>query len=342
MARPLRIERIGCWYHLTARGNERRDIFRDDKDRRHFLELLEEVVSMFAVRLHAYVLMSNHYHLLVEITEANLSRAIHWLNVSYTVWFNRRHGRRGHLLQGRFKSVVVEPAEWGLEVSRYIHLNPSRLRRLGLGKRELQRSRSVGVERVEGEQVQERIRTLRGYPWSSYRAYIGSAKRPAWLTVEVVLRLAGKAANPGERYRRHCEEAIGQGLVESPWDKLIGQAVLGSERFAARLAASLARDDSTGRTLSKRPGLEEVIGVVEEVRGEKWDRFRDRYGDVGRDLVLHLGRTVCGMSIRELSQRAEIRYVSAATALRRFAARAREDREIAKLLRRAMSKLNNE
>src|SRR5207247_4934287 len=89
-------------------------------------------------------------------------------------------------------------------------------------------------------------------------------------------------------------------------------------------------------------GLEEVIGVVEEVRGEKWDRFRDRYGDVGRDLVLHLGRTVCGMSIRELSQRAEIRYVSAATALRRFAARAREDREIAKLLRRAMSKLNNE
>jgi len=304
MARPLRIERIGCWYHLTARGNERRDIFRDDKDRRHFLELLEEVVSMFAVRLHAYVLMSNHYHLLVEITEANLSRAIHWLNVSYTVWFNRRHGRSGHLLQGRFKSVVVE--------------------------------------RVDGEQVQERIRTLRGYPWSSYRAYIGSAKRPAWLTVEVVLRLAGKAANPGERYRRHCEEAIGQGLVESPWDKLIGQAVLGSERFAARLAASLARDDSTRRTLSKRPGLEEVIGVVEEVRGEKWDRFRDRYGDVGRDSVLYLGRTVCGMSIRELSQRAEIRYVSAATALRRFAARAREDREIAKLLRRAMSKLNNE
>ena len=150
MARTLRIERIGCWYHLTARGNERRDIFRDDKDRRHFLELLEEVVSMFAVRLHAYVLMSNHYHLLVEITEANLSRAIHWLNVSYTVWFNRRHGRSGHLLQGRFKSVVVEPERWGLEVSRYIHLNPSRLRRLGLGKRD------------EGRRGQSGIRSRRG------------------------------------------------------------------------------------------------------------------------------------------------------------------------------------
>src|SRR5436190_4174809 len=184
MARPLRIERIGCWYHLTARGNERRDIFRDDKDRRHFLELLEEVVSMFAVRLHAYVLMSNHYHLLVEITEANLSRAIHWLNVSYTVWFNRRHGRSGHLLQGRFKSVVVEPAEWGLEVSRYIHLNPSRLRRLGLGKRELQRSRSVGVGRADVWHVETQSRSMRASAWSSYRAYIGSAKRPAWLTVD--------------------------------------------------------------------------------------------------------------------------------------------------------------
>src|SRR5256885_16613779 len=100
MARPLRIERIGCWYHLTARGNERRDIFRDDRDRRHFLELLEEAVSMFAVGLHAYLLMSNHYHLLVEITKANLSLAIHCLNVGYTVWFNRRHGRSGQLVQG--------------------------------------------------------------------------------------------------------------------------------------------------------------------------------------------------------------------------------------------------
>jgi REP element-mobilizing transposase RayT len=149
MARPLRIERVGCWYHVTARGNERRDIFREDKDRRHFLELLETAVAMFALRLHAYVLMSNHYHLLVELTEANLARAMHWLNVSYTVWFNRRHGRSGHLFQGRFKSVVVEPEGWGLEVSRYLHLNPVRLRRHGLGKRELQRSRK-GVRKGSG------------------------------------------------------------------------------------------------------------------------------------------------------------------------------------------------
>ena len=95
MARPLRIERAGGWYHVTARGNERKAIFRDDRDRMHFLELLEEMVKRFRVRLHVYVLMTNHYHLLLELTEANLSLAAHWLNVSHSVWFNRRHQRSG-------------------------------------------------------------------------------------------------------------------------------------------------------------------------------------------------------------------------------------------------------
>src|SRR5437879_2495785 len=99
---------------------------------------------MFGLRVHAFVLMSNHYHLLLEITAVNLSRSMQWLNTSYSVWFNRRHRRSGHLFQGRFKSVVVEPESWGLAVSRYLHLNPVRLRRLGLGKAEVQRSRSVG------------------------------------------------------------------------------------------------------------------------------------------------------------------------------------------------------
>ena len=93
MARPLRIEIVGGWYHVTARGNERRPIFRGDSDRRHFLEVVAEMVLRFRIRLHCFVLMDNHYHLLLELTEPNLSRAVQWLNVSYSVWFNRRHGR---------------------------------------------------------------------------------------------------------------------------------------------------------------------------------------------------------------------------------------------------------
>jgi REP element-mobilizing transposase RayT len=108
MARALRIERPGGRYHVTARGNERKAIYRSDTDRAHFLELLGEATEAFGIRVHAYVLMDNHYHLLVETPEANLSQAMQWLNVSYSVWFNRRHDRAGHLFQGRFKSVVVE------------------------------------------------------------------------------------------------------------------------------------------------------------------------------------------------------------------------------------------
>jgi REP element-mobilizing transposase RayT len=122
MARPLRIERAGGWYHVTGRGNERRAIYRENRDREHFCELLGEMVERFGVRVHAYVLMDNHYHLILELREPNLSRAIQWLNVSYSVRFNRRHGRSGHLFQGRFKSVAVDPEGWGLEVSRYVHL----------------------------------------------------------------------------------------------------------------------------------------------------------------------------------------------------------------------------
>ena len=108
MARPLRIERSGGRYHVTARGNERKHIFQVEAGRFHFLELLGELGERFGTRVHAYALMDNHYHLLLETPEANLSRAMHWLNAGYCVWFNRRYRRRGHLLQGRFGAFLVE------------------------------------------------------------------------------------------------------------------------------------------------------------------------------------------------------------------------------------------
>ena len=139
MSRPIRIERAGGWHHVTARGNERRAIFRDNRDRQHFCELLEQTVNQFRLRLKCFVLMDNHYHLVLELTETNLSRAVQWLNSSYSVWFNRRHGRSGHLFQGRFKSILVDREQWGLELSRYVHLNPVRVGRLGLSKSERKR-----------------------------------------------------------------------------------------------------------------------------------------------------------------------------------------------------------
>ena len=114
MARALRIQQPSAWYHVTARGNERKDIFRDDPDRLHFRALLGEMVERCGLLLHSWVLMSNHYHLLLEAPRGNLSLAMQWLNVSYSVWFNRRHRRIGHLFQGRFKAIVVEAQSWAL------------------------------------------------------------------------------------------------------------------------------------------------------------------------------------------------------------------------------------
>src|SRR5436190_21631214 len=106
MPRSPRLVRLGVWYHITARGIERRPIFKDDRDRFHFLDLLAALAERFRVRLLAFVLMDNHYHLLLELREPNLSQAIRWLNLSYSVWFNQRHSRAGYLFQGRFKSFI--------------------------------------------------------------------------------------------------------------------------------------------------------------------------------------------------------------------------------------------
>ena len=172
--------------------------------------ILAEMVSRFRVRLHCFVLMDNHYHLVLELTEPNLSRTGQWLNVSYSLWFNRRHERSGHLFQGRFKSVAVSPEEWGLELSRYVHLNPVRTGKWGLSKSEQPRIHQGLAGAPDDRLVEERIRLLRSYPWSSYRAYIGLAKQPEWLECEQVLALgAGRkeASSAGivTMWKRRCE-----------------------------------------------------------------------------------------------------------------------------------------
>ena len=236
MARPLRIEREGGWYHVTSRGNERKAIYRDDRDRQHFLDLLAEVVARFRVRLHVYVLMDNHYHLVLELTERNLSRAIQWLNLSYSVWFNLRHSRSGHLFQGRFKSVAVSLDEWGLELSRYVHLNPVRTEAMGMGKRQRAAQRQGLGPAADAAQVRARIRRLRHYRWSSYPAYAGWTAAPDWLECETVLGLGGgPKGEQRRRYREHVETALREGLEKSPWESLQEQAALGGREFLRTL-----------------------------------------------------------------------------------------------------------
>ena len=153
MARPLRIEFAGALYHVTSRGDRREPIYEDDHDRGVFLEVLAEVVARFNWLCHAYCLMTNHYHLIVETVEGNLSKGMRQLNGVYTQASNRRHGRVGHLFQGRFKGILVDKDAYLLELTRYVVLNPVR----------------AGI-----------VPYAEDWPWSSNRAMVGAVPAPDW------------------------------------------------------------------------------------------------------------------------------------------------------------------
>ena len=333
MSRPLRIEICGGWYHVTARGNERKKIFRDDQDHQRFLELLEEWVDRFGVRLHAYVLMENHYHLLVETPRANLTQAMQWLQVSYTVGFNRRHRRVGHLFQGRYKAIVMEEG-LGWELSRYVHLNPVRVRGLGLSKDRQQKQR-VGVGQQSSAQlVRERVEGLRKFRWSSYRSYIGLTETPEWLTTGAILQSGKKRGRREQResYRRWVERAIREGMEETPWERLEGQIVLGGAELVQAMKKRLQgneREQPSLKQMRRKVSFEEIKTAVEKAKGEKWDEFRDRHKDWGRDAALYLGRQYGGMRLRELAEVAGgIDYGSAQGAVHRFRKRLDKDKTL--------------
>jgi putative transposase len=210
MARQLRLEYPGALYHLTARGNAQQTIFQDETDRRQFLTLLGQEILQQHWRCYAYCLMGNHYHLLLETPEPNLSRGMRRLNGSYTQRFNWRHQRVGHLLQGRFKSLVVERESYLLELCRYVVLNPVR----------------AGL-----------VRTPQDWVWSSYRATAGIQTAPPWLDVAGVLDLF----DPDHaRARQAYPQFIAQGIGNpSPWTHITGQIYLGSPAFRERLAAQV-------------------------------------------------------------------------------------------------------
>ncbi|HLF96201.1 MAG TPA: transposase [Methylococcaceae bacterium] len=211
MARPLRIEFPGALYHVTSRGDRREDIFEDDDDRALFLAVLGQVIQDFNWVCHAYCLMGNHYHLVVETPDGNLSPGMRQLNGVFTQKTNRRHGRSGHVFQGRYKAVLVDADAHLLELARYVVLNPVR----------------AGMVGHAGE-----------WRWSSYRAMVGEALVPAWLATSALLARFGAPAT--EAVRRY-ETFVAQGNgAESIWRYLNRQVYLGDERFVVRMQARKA------------------------------------------------------------------------------------------------------
>ena len=206
MSRPIRIEFPNALYHVTSRGDRREAIFEDDEDRQIFLQTLGQAVRQFNWLCHAWCLMDNHYHLLIQTPDGNLSKGMRQLNGVFTQASNRRHRRVGHLFQGRFKAILVERDAFLLELARYVVLNPVRA---GMVKRP------------------------QDWPWSSYRASMGLVPAEAFLAVDGLLaQFATRRDTARMRYARFVAEGI---RAESPWKQLKAQVFLGDERFVERM-----------------------------------------------------------------------------------------------------------
>ena len=266
MARPIRVEFTGAVYHVMARGNEQRDVFRDDEDRRRFLDALAEAVPQFGLRAYAYCLMPNHYHLLVGTPRANLSRAMGWLQTTYTARFNARHRRHGHLFQGRFKAQLIDADEYARWLVEYIHLNPVRPR---------QRGQSIPPDRTE---------QLRRFPWSSHGDYAGSRHRPAdWLCLDWLAYWGRSRREAQAEYRRTIARAFGQ-PVHNPWDRLQRGLVLGGQRLY----------DKVRQLIDQKGGTEEARWTITEDATRLRERVRELVAEETDDRIKIWARVTLG------------------------------------------------
>ena len=278
MARPLRLEHPGAVWHVTSRGNNHEDIYRDDEDHLMFLSIFAEAVRRFRWIVHAYTLMTNHFHLVIETPEPTLSRGMKWMNGKYAQWFNRRHGRCGHLFQGRFKGFLVEKQSYLLTLIQYVALNPVRA---GM------------VERPEQ------------YRWSSYRATAGLEEVPPWLTTDWALTPFGlDLITQQQGYRQYVD--AGAGIERSPLEDAIGQLFLGTEPWIAEMRTLVesklrCTEHPAEQRFAGLPTVARIIEVVAEVFKDKPDAIRNCRDGNARKLVSWLGcyegmERLCGIA----------------------------------------------
>ena len=278
MARPLRIEYPGAFYHVFNRGQRREPIVLDKPDRQRFVSDLGRMVGLFGVVIHSYCLMTNHYHLILETPAANLSRAIQWLNVTYATYFNRRHQCVGHLFQGRFKAILVDADTYLEPLSRYIHLNP--------------------VQAALASHAWE-------FDWSSCRYFVQPVKAPMWLELNRILAGFGRSRKVAQRrYAGYLMDSD----VTDPLDEVVAGSLLGGKSFIRWVRdtfLSKRRANDEIPCLKRLKTAVPVETVVREAAGHlrtSPERILLPWGkqNRARDIAIYLSRELTGLSCREL------------------------------------------
>lgn len=311
MARPLRITYPGAFYHVTSRGNERKNVFKTKKDREQFLEYLESAVVRYDAVIHVFCLMDNHYHLLLETPSANLPQIMRHINGAYTTYFNNKHRRAGHLFQGRFKAILVDKDAYAKELSRYIHLNPVRAKVIDLPE---------------------------NYRWSSHQYYAGLKKRPGWLSMDFILGYFGdNRKNAGLLYHQFVT-SIRKEEYASPLEHVVASSILGDSSFVEKIKKEYVsvqmenKDVPALKQLMQKPGLEEICDAVDAVFGG--------YPEPARNVKMYLARTYSGKSLKEIGDQFHIGESGVAQAAKRVFQKIQIDQKLEKLIGQVESLLN--
>ncbi|MGD0585624.1 MAG: transposase [Oryzomonas sp.] len=309
MGRPLRIEFFGAQYHVTSRGNERKDVFKSQNDREQFLSYLNSAVFRYGAVIHAYCLMNNHYHLLLETPSGNLSQIMKHINGAYTNYFNVKRKRYGHLFQGRYKAIVIDADEYAKELSRYIHLNPVR----------------VGMVAKPEE-----------YRWSSYLDYCGERKRPEWLSTAFILEYFGKDKNVSKKYQKFVEDLIDR-EYESPLNGATAATILGGAEFVSKITTMYVdgkkfdRDLPAVRKLSARPTLDALIAAAESLT----ENVR-----LSKKVGIYLCHAYSGAKLREIGERFGIKESAVSLVRSRFEQEMERDKELGMLVNKMRVTMN--
>ena len=306
MARPLRIEYPGAVYHVICRGNNRQNIFKDDRDRKRYFNKLISYCDLKEVSLLCYCLLSNHIHLLMETPQGNLSKLMQPFQTSYTMYFNRRHHRSGHVFEQRYKAFVIDRDNYLLQVSRYIHRN------------------AVEARLVHRPQ---------DYFWSSYGAYVNGRRVRGLTTATVLEQMGGKQQDQIRNYRKYVESSA-EGMSEDP-PPTIKQVVIGDEQFAEEVSKK-RRPGIVTCTLSD---VEKAICQVTQIDREELARpQRTPAVNRARELFMYLARRHTDASLREVAQRLRVRDISTVShGEKRVTQRLQEKNAAAKEMKRILN-----
>jgi REP element-mobilizing transposase RayT len=326
MARPLRIQYAGAFYHIMCRGNKGNAIFVDSADRNKFLHMCAESLDIYEVTLFAFVLMQNHFHLILQTQRPNLSEFMRRFNICYTGWFNYHHGTYGHLYQGRYKSLLIDADNYLLTLSRYVHFNPLRLRK------------------SQTKNFQSTWHALQQYKWSTLPGYIKASKAIDFVSYDMILKMVGGRKS----YQRFIIDGLKKD-IENPLDDVKHQVILGNDSFVQSIRNSHTdkgspREQPVYRRIKKEPVAPDTIidFVAEHLGLSRKSLVRRNHNGVARGIVSELLYRFSALTLREIGNILGVDYSSVYKSRQRFKKMMLEREQIARIYNEIQKKIKIE